>query len=372
MPGLDVVRGVAIVAVLVDHGLSVNPYNYLAYHSNFMMGLLRAFQLGRMGVHLFFILSGFLITGILLNTREDADYYKNFYLRRVLRILPAYLLMLAVMIATHSISWRYLAVCLLYLCNMNALLGASPEYGPFWSLSVEEQFYLVWPFAVRKLSLRYLTVLAVGLVLLTPVLRFLLVWIASHPGLSFLQDVSNKPWALGDFFAAGALLCVASRTPAFRAFQQRLVWPLLIGGAILVSSYLLLPAPTSPVVLHLMRAIELEPWIVLFSGVVLFGFLYPKIAQQLWAKPLVFLGKISYGLYLCHLFLFREIDHFWDYGAPHSLGPFPRNLVRFIVEATVAIGVAALSRYTFEEFFLRLKPKHHHKAVSHNAQEKIA
>jgi peptidoglycan/LPS O-acetylase OafA/YrhL len=372
MPGLDVVRGLAIVVVMLDHGLAANPYNYIAYNSNLMMWLLGVFQMGRMGVHLFFILSGFLITGILLNSRTDTDYYKNFYLRRVLRILPAYLLMLAVMISTHSISWRYLAVCLLYLCNMNALLGAAPEYGPFWSLSVEEQFYLVWPFVVRKLSLRHLTITAIGLVLLTPVLRFVLVWIASHRGMSFLQDVSNKPWVLGDFFAAGALLCIASRTPGLRRLLQKLVWAMLIGGAIIVGAYLLLPAPTNLWTINLMRAVELEPWLVFFSGVVLFGFLHPKIAQQLWAKPLIFLGKISYGLYLCHLFLFREIDAHWDYGAPHSLGPFPRALFRFVVEATVSVGVATLSRYTFEEFFLRLKPKHHHKAVSHNAREKIA
>jgi peptidoglycan/LPS O-acetylase OafA/YrhL len=372
MPGLDVVRGLAIVVVMLDHGLAANPYNYSIYNNGFMLWLLSVFQMGRMGVHLFFILSGFLITGILLNSRADTDYYKNFYLRRVLRILPAYLLVLAVMIATHSISWRYLAVCLLYLCNMNALLGAAPEYGPFWSLSVEEQFYLVWPFVVRKLSLRHLTITAAALVLLTPILRFLLVWIASHHGLAFLQDVSNKPWVLGDFFAAGALLCIASRTPEMRPLLQRLVWPMLIGGAIIVSGYLLLPAPTNPWIINLMRAVELEPWLLFFSGVVLFGFLNPKIAQRFWAKPLIFLGKISYGLYLCHLFLFREIDAHWDYTAPHSLGPFPRTLLRFVVEATIAIGIAALSRYTFEEFFLRLKPKHHHRAVSRNTHEKIA
>jgi peptidoglycan/LPS O-acetylase OafA/YrhL len=372
MPGLDVVRGLAIVVVMFDHGLAANPYNYIAYHNRFMMWLLGVFQMGRMGVHLFFILSGFLITGILLSSRADTGYYKNFYLRRVLRILPAYLLMLAVMIATHSISWRYLAVCLLYLCNMNALLGASPEYGPFWSLSVEEQFYVVWPFAVRKLSLRHLTIVATGLVLLTPVLRLLLVSIASHKGLTLLQDVSNKPWALGDFFAAGALLSIASRTPELRTLLQKLMWPLLIAGALAISVYLLLPVPTNSVVINLMRAVELEPWLVFFSGIVLLGYLYPNIAQQLWAKPLIFLGKISYGLYLCHLFLFRTLDAYWDYGAPHSLGPFPRAVFRFVVEATVSVGVATLSRYTFEEFFLRLKPKHHHKALATDTHEKIA
>jgi peptidoglycan/LPS O-acetylase OafA/YrhL len=372
MPGLDVVRGLAILVVMFDHGLAANPYNYIAYNSHFMLRLLGVFQMGRMGVHLFFILSGFLITGILLSTREDADYYKNFYLRRVLRILPAYLLMLAVMIATHSISWRYLAVCLLYLCNMNALLGASPEYGPFWSLSVEEQFYLLWPFAVRKLSLRNLTNVAIGLVLLTPCLRFLLVWIASHRGLFFLQDVSNKPWALGDFFAAGALLCIASRSPDLRSLLQTLIWPLLIAGVVMISIYLLLPTPTSLPLINLMRAVELEPWLVFLSGVVLFSYLHPNIAQQFWAKPFIFLGKISYGLYLCHLFLFRKVDAHWDYGAPHSLGPFPRALIRFVVGATVSVGVATLSRYTFEEFFLRLKPKHHHTALSTDAHEKIA
>ena len=358
MPGLDVARGAAIVLVLVDHGLGSNPHPYEAYHSGFMLGLRVAFQMGQFGVHLFFILSGFLITGILLSARADADYYRNFYLRRVLRILPAYLLMVAVLAGTRTISLKYVAVCLLYLCNMPGLLGAAPEYGPLWSLSVEEQFYLVWPFAVRRLSTRRLTQLAITLVLLTPLLRFALQY-----GPHATRDILFKPWALGDFFAVGALLCIASRAPALQVALRRAAWPLLLAGVAAEAAWLALPAIHSHALQNAAASVELEPWLLLFSGVVLLAWLHPEAASRAWARPLVFLGKISYGLYLCHLFIFRHVEGALGEARPaalfgSALGPFPRMLCRFAIETALAIAVAALSRYSLEAFFLRMKPKH--------------
>ena len=156
MPDLDLARGIAILMVLLDHGFAADQTPYILHPSRFLLNLEYVARLGHMGVHLFFILSGFLITGILLDSRTQPDYFRNFYTRRLLRIAPAYLLMLVVLIATRSITARYLVVCLLCLCNMSSLLGATSEYPALWSLSVEEQFYLVWPLAVRRLSMRSL------------------------------------------------------------------------------------------------------------------------------------------------------------------------------------------------------------------------
>ena len=156
MPDLDLARGIAILMVLLDHGFAADQTPYILHPSRFLLNLEYVARLGHMGVHLFFILSGFLITGILLDSRTQPDYFRNFYTHRVLRIAPAYLLMLVVLIATRSITARYIAVCLLCLCNMSSLLGATSEYPALWSLSVEEQFYLVWPLAVRRLSMRSL------------------------------------------------------------------------------------------------------------------------------------------------------------------------------------------------------------------------
>ena len=350
MPGLDVARGIAILMVLLDHGFAADQTPYPANAPHALLTLEYVARLGHMGVHLFFILSGFLITGILLDSRSQPDYFRNFYTRRVLRIAPAYLLMVAVLFLTHSITARYLAVCLLCLCNMPSLLGASSEYSALWSLSVEEQFYFVWPFVIRRLSLRSFTLLCTALVLLTPVLRFVLLY-----GPPFLQDVRFKTWAVADFFAAGALLALAARLPHLRPRLHQAIAPLLILGAALFALQHLLPQPTTLTLINVRHATYLEPWLFGFSGLVLLAFLHPGIAAHLACRPLIFLAKISYGLYLCHPFLFTFVNAHWPLRASNLCSQL---LLRFLVEAALSIAIAALSRYTLEEYFLRRKPQH--------------
>jgi peptidoglycan/LPS O-acetylase OafA/YrhL len=365
MPGLDVLRGLAILGVLLDHGFAADQAPYLLHPTRLLLAFEYSARLGHMGVHLFFILSGFLITGILLDTRHDSDYFRNFYTRRLLRIAPAYLLMLVVLVATHSITARYLAVCLLCLCNMPSLLGASSEYPPLWSLSVEEQFYLVWPLAIRKLSLRSITILCATIVLLTPALRFTLLY-----GPTFAHDIRFKTWAVADFFAAGALLAIAARLPHLRPALHKLVAPLLLTGIILLTLQHIFPKPSNPTLININHATYLEPWLLAFSGLLLFAFLHPALAAAAAFRPLIFLAKISYGLYLCHAFLFNLINRHWPlHDSAHGL--FPQLVLRFVVEASVSIAIAAISRYTFEEFFLRHKPKHPRPAPITNAPEEI-
>jgi peptidoglycan/LPS O-acetylase OafA/YrhL len=353
MPGLDLARGIAILMVLFDHGFAADQTPYQTNTPHALLNLEYVFRLGHMGVHLFFILSGFLITGILLDSRTQPDYFRNFYARRVLRIAPAYLLMVAVLFLTHSITARYLAVCLLCLCNMPGLLGSSNQYSALWSLSVEEQFYFVWPLIIRKLSLRSLTLLCTALVLLTPVLRFVLLY-----GPTFLQDIRFKTWAVADFFAAGALLAVAARLPHLRPRLHQAIAPLLLLGAALFALQHLLPHPSSPTLINVAHATYLEPWLFGFSGFVLLAFLHPRIAAHIACRPLIFLAKISYGLYLCHPFLFNLVNAHWPIDPANTTSIFPRLVLRFLVEAALSIAIAALSRYTFEEYFLRRKPHH--------------
>jgi peptidoglycan/LPS O-acetylase OafA/YrhL len=353
MPGLDLARGLAILMVLLDHGFAADQVPYQTHTTRFLLGFEYVFRLGHMGVHLFFILSGFLITGILLDSRAEPDYFRNFYARRVLRIAPAYLLMVAVLFLTHSITARYLAVCLLCLCNMPGLLGSSSQYSALWSLSVEEQFYFVWPLIIRKLSRRSFTILCTALVLLTPVLRFILLY-----GPTFFQDIRFKTWAVADFFAAGALLAIAARLPHLRPRLHQAIAPLLLLGAALFALQHLLPQPSTFTLINLAHATYLEPWLFGFSGFVLLAFLNPGIATPIACRPLMFLAKISYGLYLCHPFLFTFVNAHWPLSASSTSSIFPQLLLRFVVEATLSIAIAALSRYTFEEYFLRRKPRH--------------
>jgi len=157
MPELDTIRGIAVLLVLFFHGFGFR-YGVQGL-SGFPKLFVAATLPGWMGVNLFFVLSGFLITGILLDTKPKAGYYRSFYTRRALRILPLYygvLLLLAVLTRTgwvnRQASWAFLALSFFYLSNVTGLFGVPMQYGVLWSLAVEEHFYLLWPAAVRSLS----------------------------------------------------------------------------------------------------------------------------------------------------------------------------------------------------------------------------
>jgi peptidoglycan/LPS O-acetylase OafA/YrhL len=354
MPGLDVLRGLAILMVLVFHGFEPHEIVFGSLGPHAAPFLISLVGLGHYGVHLFFVLSGFLITGILLDTRNDADFYRNFYLRRALRILPAYCVLLAVLFGMHRITPLYLLVCLLYLCNMPGLLGVNPQYGPLWSLSVEEQFYLTWPFLVRRLSLRHLAIFCALLILLVPVLRFVLLF-----GPHFAQDIGMKTWAVMDFFAAGGCLAIAIRSSRVRPMLRRAVVPLLAGGGLLFILLSFIPIPAGHIFQKALLAVTVEPWLLGFTGLVLLAYLRPGIAKGFLAKPLVFLANISYGLYLCHQLIFDLVEWHWPFHSIDSLSPLPRFGIVFLAEVAVSIVVAWVSRNTVEAFFLNLKPKHH-------------
>jgi len=367
MPGLDVMRGIAISMVLLYHGTAEHDAAFQSIGTRFALWLRDLLVMGQWGVHLFFILSGFLITGILLDSRSQADYFRNFYLRRVLRIVPAYLAMLLLLLFTRSISGRYLVTCLLYFCNMTALFGAHPEYGPLWSLSVEEQFYLIWPFIVRKLSLRNLAFLSAGLIAFTPVLRLALLY-----GPYSLRDIHYKTWDVMDFFAAGSCIAMAARSSRLRPHLSRAVAPLIISGALLLGLQLLIPVPARPLLQNICQATVFEPWLLGFSGLIVLAYLRPGMAAVAAARPLVFLANISYGLYLCHVFFFYLIGRHWPERSTAALSPALRALVQFAVEVTVSIAVAYISRNTLEQYFLRRKPQHPRTSSRHSAATEIA
>jgi peptidoglycan/LPS O-acetylase OafA/YrhL len=149
MPELDTLRGIAVLGVLFLHGFS---WRYGNLH---FTGAARVFMLltqpGWIGVNLFFVLSGFLISGILLDSKDHPHYYRRFYMRRVLRILPAYYLLLVLLAVLHQATPAFLGLSFFYLANLTNFFGVAMDYGPLWSLAVEEHFYIVWPAIVRRL-----------------------------------------------------------------------------------------------------------------------------------------------------------------------------------------------------------------------------
>jgi peptidoglycan/LPS O-acetylase OafA/YrhL len=235
---------------------------------------------------------------------------------------------------------------------MPGLVHASAEYGPFWSLSVEEQFYLTWPFFIRKLSVQHMFRLCVGIIVFAPLLRY---------GIQFLPspvaDIRYKTWDVIDFFAAGTLLAISVRSPRIRPrLCKGAIVLLSTGGIFAVGMVWLSPLARGPWI-KLARAAELCPYVTLFAGVVLLGFLLPGMASSSVGRFFSFLGDISYGLYLCHQFLFTLIDRWLPIHDNRALSMFAQIWLRLVLEGTVSIGVAFLSRRYFEEIFLKMKPK---------------
>ncbi|MBS0244284.1 MAG: acyltransferase, partial [Proteobacteria bacterium] len=161
IPALDGIRGLAVIMVLLFHFIcAATPLN------NIEALVIRFFNYGAYGVELFFVLSGFLITGILYDARSKPNYFKNFYIRRTLRIFPLYygVLFLTFVVAplipwlsgpTLSYMAEHQAWAWLYATNVFIAIKGYWAYAyleHFWSLSVEEHFYLFWPFLVYWLA----------------------------------------------------------------------------------------------------------------------------------------------------------------------------------------------------------------------------
>jgi peptidoglycan/LPS O-acetylase OafA/YrhL len=361
MPELDSLRGVAILLVLFFHGFG---FQFGAAKLPRLAHLfVVATMPGWVGVNLFFVLSGFLITGILLDSKHQPNYYRRFYTRRALRILPAYYALLLILFVSpltgwfehRQISWQFVALSFVYLSNVTGLFGVPLQYGALWSLAVEEHFYLLWPTVVRSLSRRAISYFAIAILVMCPMLRA----IGYKLG---LQYGAGYTWLVADGLAAGALLGLLSRSwLTDRSRMKQVSISCMAAGATLI-------AVGVPFGILLGRTFvggvfRLTVLNVFFTGV-LGATLVLGTGNQRWIvlRPaLQFFGKISYGLYLIHMLAFDFADHliaqyFIDPLAAVR-GSFGLMCLRFGIAAAIAIAVAVLSRKYFEEHFLRLKER---------------
>lgn len=207
IPELDGLRAAAIWLVLIVH-LFFFPVGMLGPLPHWAAPLRIIGEHGWLGVDLFFVLSGFLITGILLDAKGRSDYFSTFYKRRAFRILPICAIVLAVLYCAYGAHFApYFAFCALFIANFGAPahLAVPNGAGPFWSLAVEEQFYLFWPFLVLGLNRRALAYAAGAIILIEPGLRILQAH-AHTPG--FLE----LTWSRCDGLAVGALLAIWFRS----------------------------------------------------------------------------------------------------------------------------------------------------------------
>ncbi len=350
MDGIDVLRGTAVLAVVVFHGMAYQApvVDWGGAVANFLYSLT---AWGWLGVNLFFVISGFLITGILDDTLRRQNFYQRFYLRRALRILPAYVAVLLLAWATGFVTPNYIAVCMLFLANMPGLFlhHGYLFYGPFWSLAVEEQFYLLWPMMYRKLRRRGMLAASLALLVICPVLRALSFAHVIHTG-----DALSKTWMIGDNLAIGAFLAIFLRWPGMTLAKfAALGWAQLAVGV--VGLVCLFGAGRMGAEDVLRNSVGLSCFLLICSSAVV-GMLclFRKQAVPGWLRGMVFLGNISYGLYLIHLLLLQIYDRAFGKGFEHDRALL---IVRFLVANGLAVVAAMASRRWFEDPILRLKGK---------------
>lgn len=314
--------------------------------------LILATEPGALGVNLFFVLSGFLITGILIDSRNRPDYYRRFYTRRALRILPAYYSLLILLAVLHQASAGFLGLSFIYLSNVTDLFGVSMDYHPLWSLAVEEHYYIVWPSVVRKLGVRSLALFSLSICILIPVARA----VSFHYGR--LLGGEWYTWYAADGLAAGSLLAILLRSSisrkkaAFAAMSFLTLSPVLL---IAFAPFGMLSRQT-----FLGGSLQLTLVNIFFVGILLL-FLLLGSGSWKWmvgSSVLQFFGYISYGLYLVHPMIFRVYDRVTRMSwLQPSAEHFNLIVLRFAVVSAAAVGLSYVSRRYYEEWFLRLKER---------------
>ncbi len=378
IPALDGVRGIAILLVMQFHFWGM-PFHIFQREPRLVVDrwLDQASEFGWTGVDLFFVLSGFLITGILLRAKGGGSYFRAFYGRRVLRIFPLYwgflvfVLVVAPLIGgalegqAHAGNVRdhwywYFG----YAVNIwSSVKQAHPDlatvHSHFWSLAFEEQFYLVWPAVVFLLPRRYLARTCLGLLVATALFRVYLV--------SPLADGWAKPNAAHvllpghlDPIVLGALLAVAvddGRGAIARLASWAPVAAIASAGVVLVLMVARggLSPVDRPVVLF-----GFTPIAVLGAALVLWALAAPAgslTVRVLASAPLRFFGRYSYAMYVFHLLIALTLvagrggEFLRTAGGSQVFG----NVLFSVTATALTAGAAWLSWQLWEQHFLRLK-----------------
>lgn len=362
---LDGLRGMAILLVMIYHFCLPHPN----FHGREAGVFLQLAQGGWMGVDLFFVLSGFLITGILIDTRNRPGYFKNFLGRRFLRIWPLYYLTLLVLLVLLPLGMSNVPIQVqsmqdkqiwfwLYGANwLFALQGGFSQTsgGYFWSLAVEEQFYLIWPVVVYALSNRALLRTSFAVLIASLGLRIVLAAMGVNTNSLYTMTLTHL-----DGLAVGSCLAVCLRSEVLTKRVLRLM-PIGLGVGVIglmavriVDHDLFFWSRTMATYGYTFAAIlsgALLVWVLHGKNTVGFGwFLRTGFMRQC--------GKYSYALYMVHVpvasllipLTSRILDRF-DYGIGQDSALFVGGAASFAVSWILAIA----SWHLFEKHALALK-----------------
>ncbi len=337
IPELDGLRGIAIAVVLLYHCHTKLESSHLDVIAKW----------GWVGVNLFFVLSGFLITGIIIDSRDDPQFFRNFYARRGLRIWPLYFLLLLLNFfvvpvvfgnfwwavhETRSAPWTHNIFFI-----QNLLFAAMPgTLGPTWSLAIEEQFYVFWAPVARFIRNAVLLPLLIVIFLASPFIRL------SNTG--FLTPVHTLTHL--DGLAVGSLVALVYRMfPLARDTWKRLAAAGLAFGVFGV------------VMMQFHGSAFTDSLLALGFGGMLVSALLVSGGKHWYSRfltwrPLKYLGTVSYGLYLIHILCFVVMGNFDLKMAKYGIWG---DLAVVTVRMIVSVLAATLLWYGFESPILKLK-----------------
>jgi peptidoglycan/LPS O-acetylase OafA/YrhL len=357
-PELDSLRFLAFLGVFFYHAAPTTPDSYSVYSflpKSAVLLIRAAFGAGAFGVDLFFALSAYLITVLLIREKSLRGHIdvKAFYARRILRIWPIYFLFIAVAVVasgrlqSQQLRWPYIVGYLLLAGNWVYVFKGLPASiaVPLWSISVEEQFYLCWPLVLRKVTSRQLIYGAVVLLMVGNLSRFILV--ACHvKGAA----VEYNTFARIDAIAFGILVAcfLGDRAPNLSLKMRLGLLLSALASWVTIAMFTRLDSPNQPA--PILGTLIGRPLVAFSAAMILISFIgAASSVPPLSSSVLTYLGRISYGLYVYHLAGLVFAQHFLQ----------GRTATGYAVVAAFAllltIGASAISYRWIESPFLRLK-----------------
>lgn len=372
IPILDGIRGMAILMVIICHTLGMFKNVGGVYGNSFQKFIFFVLGSGWLGVDLFFVLSGFLITGILINSRGEQNYFINFYARRTLRIFPIYYLYITVVIFILPIFipymrdqiHSYLGLYYLYLHNFVRIAnGTLPEYlfSHLWSLAVEEHFYLIWPLVVYMVNDRKIFNVGLAVIVGAVLFRCYFIFISEFRLGAIDYYVYRLTFCRADALMLGAMLAYAVKNELLSKFLQK-YWMVFFYGSGLASMILLVYAFLDGIG----NMVDNSNKTVHSIGFTLFSIFFTVLIYSLLNARqgsflsrffdntmMRFFGKYSYAMYILHVPLIAFV--YANYLELASYDPLAKVLILFVATLSLTSVISWLSYHLIEKHFLSLK-----------------